>query len=132
MRVIIITINRILNFGLVRYFSPFMVLLAISYLSFADFSNSDFTETSIPQLDKLVHLTMYFTLAYVFLVTKIFKINRYDLKVALFCVSFGIFTELMQYYVFKYRSGDYVDLLSDFVGILIGFILFSKTKYITN
>jgi VanZ family protein len=125
-------LNRILNFGYIRYIAPVYCLFTISYLSFSDLSDIHSDEINIPYIDKFVHFIMYLILAYILLVTKLLNNKRYHLHVLIFCIFYGIFTEIMQHYGFTYRAGDVVDFLFDLLGILIAFLIFERTKLLTN
>jgi VanZ family protein len=123
------TINHFLNLRFIRYFSPLACIITIAYLSFGDISDLTEDKISIPHIDKLMHLSMYFTLSYVLLVTRILMSKRFDLHAILFCIAYGIFTELMQSFVFTYRTGDIVDFLFNVGGTITGYFLYTRVKF---
>jgi VanZ family protein len=125
-------INKILYLKFIRYFAPIACFSLINYLSFSDFSTIDTNKLNIPFFDKFVHFTMYFTLSYILLATRLMKDKNYNTYAISFSIFYAIFTELMQNYVFTYRSGDIFDLLFNFIGITSGFLLFLKTKTQVN
>ena len=81
--------------------------------------------------DKFVHASIFFILqvlimrAY-YLTTENFKIIKWFILV--FCVTYGGALELMQYYLFSQRSGDWFDFIANSLGCLCGLLLFNAIK----
>lgn len=90
-------------------------------------------------LDKVAHLCMYAVFAFLCLwgyrKQFISKGIQYRRKVILLAVvisiAYGGLTELMQEYLVRTRTGDWVDFLADGIGTLLGatiFYLFYRKK----
>jgi VanZ family protein len=90
-------------------------------------------------LDKVAHLCMYAVFAFLCLwgYRKQFISNgiHYKRKAVLLAVvisiAYGGLTELMQEYIVRTRTGDWVDFVADIIGTLLGatiFYLFYKKK----
>ena len=90
-------------------------------------------------LDKVAHLCMYAVFAFLCLwgYRKQFISNgiHYKQKAVLLAVvisiAYGGLTELMQEYIVRTRTGDWVDFVADIIGTLLGatiFYLFYKKK----
>ena len=90
-------------------------------------------------LDKVVHLLMYATFAFLCLwgYRKQFVSNglAYQKKALLLAVVISIFygglTEMLQEYLVPGRTGDWFDFLADSIGTLLGvyvFLLFYRQK----
>ena len=90
-------------------------------------------------LDKVAHLLMYATFAFLCLwgYRQQFVSNgiAYQRKALLLAVIIGIayggITELMQEYLVPSRTGDWIDFLADIIGTLVGttiFYLFYRHK----
>lgn len=100
------------------------ILWAIVVIILCTLPNNNFDKVpSYPGMDKLVHMGMFFvfcTLLYNGVITQ-YK-GRPSMWPPVIIVSFlGMlfagFTELLQLYIFTYRSGDWWDLFADTVGI---------------
>ena len=76
----------------------------------------------IPHYDKIIHTIIFGGQAY--LLARLWKNWRHGLLLALSVASaFGAFTELLQLWVFTYRSADALDWLADTVGACLGVAL---------
>ncbi|MFV0391934.1 MAG: VanZ family protein [Paludibacteraceae bacterium] len=78
--------------------------------------------------DKFTHLLMYATLGFVayfeYSRDSLFK-NKYKswfIYLAFFLISFGGLIEILQGTLFKPRTSEFADWLSDIVGLIIGFL----------
>jgi VanZ family protein len=80
--------------------------------------------------DKIVHLILFAPFAYLLLKdlssTKHTKKQRKKLYVITFVngTVYAIMTELLQFFVFVGRNGNYVDAIADIIGILLGIGVF--------
>lgn len=85
-------------------------------------------------LDKIVHIVMYVSLtaALYFEIRTQNKYFRYFF-ILLFPILYGSAIELIQKYFFPPRTAEWLDLLSDMIGVIIGYFIakrLSKTKII--
>ena len=124
--------NKVLSQKFFKYPIPILWILVILYLCFFDLSEVEPDSLKIPNLDKLVHLILYYVLCYLLMAAKWSEQKNYNLSVIVFCILLGIFVELMQNFVFTYRSAEYLDMLSNLAGIFLGFFTYLKTKSSTN
>jgi VanZ family protein len=92
----------------------------------------------IDNLDKVFHAGIFLLLEWLVLYDSVLpgavikpEIIRRTILTA-FVVSYAIFTELMQLYVFLKRDGDIVDLLFDIAGIIIALLSFNAVFKLTN
>lgn len=117
---------------LFQFIPTIIVGITIFYLSLSHFS-SPYTVPNIPNLDKIVHFTMYMGLVSVFCfdVYRSNWLSRYDGKILLWgwilAVLWGGLMELFQKYFTDYRTADWFDFLANtvgaFAGILIGVLI---------
>ena len=99
----------------------FLVTFAILYLSLKKMPNSDI---NISHLDKVQHSIAYFILSISWLFAFAKKRNKITIVAA--CILFGILIEILQQTVTNYRTGDYLDVIANSVGVLLGLLLFNQ------
>lgn len=91
--------------------------------------------------DKFVHASIFFVEQILFMRALLslnegnfFKQN-FKLVSVLFCIAYGGWLEIMQYYIFSERSGDILDFIANSTGCITGLLLFKpltkKVKYLT-
>ncbi|MCK4662689.1 MAG: VanZ family protein [Bacteroidales bacterium] len=84
---------------------------------------------NIPYFDKFVHFILYFILTLLIIsgFTRFFKINIIKLKLSfislIISIIYGIIIEILQKYLFIDRSFDLYDILANFSGAFLIFIL---------
>jgi VanZ family protein len=113
-----------------------IVALIIMYLSLASSSTIDeVTFFTFPYEDKVVHFCMYFGL----MITLLFEHRKTNtsfsgqILMAIIPFSYGITLELIQSYFTPDRSGEVLDGVANFSGVLVAVILwrlYLKTKKI--
>jgi len=84
---------------------------------------------TIEGVDKLIHAILFLVEAA--LLTLVFakpSTLRVGLLILAWCVFLGGILELIQHYWVNGRSGDWVDLLADTLGAVIGFAIISRFK----
>lgn len=86
----------------------------------------------IPHIDKMVHFFMFFIMS-IFLCAELkyqtsFSFKKIMLTSIVLVALYGAFIELIQNFVFTYRSGDYYDLLFDILGGIVGALMFKTMK----
>ena len=93
------------------------------------------------QPDKIVHVFVFAVLSFAILYgirSQYIQNNRryyYTVLAVGSTAVYGLLTEVLQYYVFIGRSGNVYDVLADFVGAIVGWILFnwvSQKKILKN
>ena len=95
------------------------------------------TEFKIPHLDKIGHFGMYFILtfllAYDFFAhnNSLRKNSSNMLLVMMVSIFFGVAMELLQHFIFVWRSGDIYDLFANIAGsvVAIPFFLYSRYRF---
>lgn len=98
-------------------------------------ASNDIPRVNIPNLDKLVHAFFHFVftiLWFLFLKKQAKKKNQFKLLLIaiVFSVLFGIGIEIMQNQFTTSRSGDLLDVLANFSGAVIAFVLVHFAKSI--
>ena len=86
----------------------------------------------IPNLDKLIHFIMYFSLA-TSLLLDVYKVRSFvSFRVVWFTIFYsflyGILMELLQKYFVENRTSDILDVLANTVGLLFAIFFFLKIK----
>ena len=126
-----------------RKFFPFIVWTALI------FALCSMPGKAIPKInwlellsfDKFVHASIFFVEQILFMRALLslnegnfFKQNFKWVSV-LFCIAYGGWLEIMQYYIFSERSGDILDFIANSTGCITGLLLFKpltkKVKYLT-
>ncbi|MCT4600468.1 MAG: VanZ family protein [Marinifilaceae bacterium] len=90
------------------------------------------TEVTIPFFDKIVHFIMFFIMG-IFICSELIFQTKYSYKtiswITILLVGlYGGIIELIQNYIFTYRSGDYYDLLADVLGGIFGVLMYPLLK----
>lgn len=92
----------------------------IAYLSLRTSSFDEFNFIiNIPYEDKIAHIIMY-----IFLAISLCIASRKYIIIITISTIYGGIIELLQNYYFPPRTGEWLDLLSDFIGAIIGVVLF--------
>ncbi len=115
-----------------QYWKSILISLSIVYLSLAP--PSEFK--NVPEViafvgsDKIVHFLMYFALTIVAVYD--FKKSRNVLNIFVQCAIFpfllGGTMEVLQHFFTVHRSGDWLDLLANTVGIATAYLLMKFIK----
>ncbi len=128
-------IRRILLRIWVILINPYIILLFVTFLSLAPDNNLTINEKYIfPNLDKIVHLSMYFGLSFS-IVLHFFHKTAEKEKLMLFTFFFsscyGVLMEFFQYISNLGRNANIYDFIANEVGIVLAIIalkLLSKSK----
>jgi VanZ family protein len=105
----------------------------ILYLSLGKFTNKIDKEIMIPYADKIVHMLMYFVYSMIlFLNYSENKNKNKSLFIIIYCAGFSLIMELLQHYIFTYRSGDVKDFLANLIGIILSGMVYNKIKNTIN
>jgi len=80
----------------------------------------------IVHLDKLQHCFAYFILSSLWLLVFSKKNKKY--LIVLCCVLFGILIEVLQNELTNYRTGDYLDVIANSIGVFLGLFVFNQIK----
>ncbi len=77
-------------------------------------------------IDKVVHAIFYFVFAWLFL--PVFEYTKDKRNAIALTIStgffYGVFIELMQQFVFTYRSADWRDVVANSIGLALGILSF--------
>jgi VanZ family protein len=109
-----------------KNFFSLLTAVAILYLSFA--SSDTFDDVNVldfENLDKVVHMCMYFGLMIVMIFENrsALKNNKTVFLMAIIPLTFGIVIEFLQSWLTDTREGDLFDAISDLAGIMIAILL---------
>ena len=78
----------------------------------------------VKNADKIYHAIAYFTLAFAWLLTFYKKaVKKYI--VVLSCIIFGIVIEVIQATLTNYRTGDYIDVFANSLGVCLALVVFN-------
>jgi len=102
--------------------------IIILYLSLGHISSPD-KITVIPYLDKVVHLSMYFILTILLLFELQLSTKKNTIAmIMLYSLLFGSLMEILQSYIFVYRSGDYLDFIFNSLGTIVALFFFKHSR----
>jgi VanZ family protein len=97
------------------------VTVSILYLSLIKMPKYN---AAISHLDKWQHCFAYLVLTFFWLYAFYKKERRY--LIIFGCILFGILIEVLQYAITNYRTGDYLDVIANSVGVLFGSFVFNQ------
>lgn len=99
------------------------ITILIGYLSLMKMPKVNIGFTN--NVDKLYHLFAYFTLAICWLFSFYKKVKlKYYLVIG--CIIYGIVIEALQNILTDYRTGDYMDILANTLGVLLALFVFNQ------
>lgn len=103
---------------------------AVAYLSLTESAQAP----SVALNDKVIHACIYLVLAITWLLPLKSPISniQFPIYVVLGVTAFGGILELLQHFFTLTRSGEWLDLLADFVGALIGISIVVLLKWLNN
>ena len=78
--------------------------------------------------DKFVHAAIFFAEQILFMRALQHILKGYGLYALLFCLMYGGSLELMQFYIFDSRSGDWFDFIANATGAFLGLLLYNKVN----
>jgi len=119
-----------------KYPFSIAIILTVIYLSF--FRPPKTPLDQVHNIDKLVHLCMYFGLSgmlwleYMRSHRNQFRIKHIFIGAVVFPIMFSACIELIQQYCTNYRGGDWLDLAANSVGVILAGIIayfFVKPKF---
>ena len=105
------------NFFIISIF----VTLLIGYLSFIKVPRVDI---QVVYSDKWGHSFAYFMLSLCWLLT-FFKYPKKKFLIITLCVTYGIVIEVLQTTLTNHRTGDFLDVIANTIGILLGLMIFN-------
>lgn len=106
------------NFFIIAIF----ITLFIGYLSFIKVPKVD---VNVAFSDKWGHSFAYFTLSLCWLLT-FFRQSKKKYLIVGLCFIYGIIIEVLQTTITNHRTGDFLDILANTIGILFGLIVFNQ------
>ena len=99
----------------------FAVTITITFLSLYKLPS---TNIGVKNADKIYHAIAYFTLAFAWLLT-FYKKPTKKYTVVLSCIIFGIIIEVLQETLTNYRTGDYIDIFANSLGVCLALVVFN-------
>ena len=97
------------------------ITLLIAYLSLMRMPEY---APKISGLDKIQHSFAYFTLAISWLFTFYKKPSKKTI-IIIACIIYGTVIEVLQSTLTSYRTGEYLDILANISGVLLGLVVFN-------
>lgn len=101
-----------------------LVTISIAILSLAKIGKQ--TVINISHLDKIEHAIAYLVLTVLWLLS--FKKKQYQLLVIVCAIIYGVLMEFLQANLTTYRYFDYLDMLANTFGVLLGFLIFKMIQ----
>lgn len=107
-------------------------LVFVTFSSLFSFSGIDTSNFHIPHLDKIVHFIFYFCMVILGVVAfkehlgQRLKLSKTLLAMFLFSVCYGIIIEVLQYSCTENRQGDFLDVIANTTGALVGMLVFKQ------
>lgn len=98
------------------------ITIGIAFLSLIKTPKGD---VHVKDIDKLYHVIAYFMLTICWLFT-FHKNSLLKYIIGIACVIYGILIELVQEMITTYRTGDYKDVLSNTIGIVLAIIIYTE------
>ena len=99
------------------------ITIGIAYLSLMRMPKVEIIRFN--NIDKLYHLLAYFTLSSCWLFS-FYKKPALKYIIIIFCIIYGIIIEVLQDTLTLYRTGDFNDILSNTIGIVLGLLVFNQ------
>lgn len=91
--------------------------------------------TTIPYVDKIIHFGLFYVMSVFICADLRHQTNLAYSKIAVIAIvlvtSYGAITELLQHYLFIGRSGEFMDLLADILGGIVGVFIYRPLKFYT-
>lgn len=118
-----------------------LLFLGVAYTLFLTLASvsptSDLPKIDIPWLDKIVHVLLYLILTALWLSFGYVRSSfRFSLKIIVLiliaCFGYGIVIEVIQEQFTTFRNADLNDIAANFVGVILGWVVFLKWKYLLN
>ena len=116
---------------ILKYWKSVSYSIIILYVSFIP-SKSLTTLNVFDNTDKIVHFFLYlfFTLILIYDLKYKRLLSKITFNILLLTILFSLCTELLQKYVFTYRSGSFYDFIANIFGIFSAFVIFYIIKFI--
>lgn len=100
---------------------PVSITVGIIYLSLIKTPKN---MIEIAQIDKIYHSIAYFVLS----ITWLFafqKTSQVKYIIVILCIILGIIIEVLQSTLTIYRTGDYLDVLANSMGVILALVVFN-------
>lgn len=97
------------------------------------FPATNIPEVEVPFIDKLGHVSIFAILVIIWSLFDLSKADGSKLKtiwVVFIAFFYGIIIEVLQGLFFESRTADEWDIIANSAGILLGWLIFSKIKYL--
>jgi VanZ family protein len=83
---------------------------------------------TIPYFDKIVHIGLFACLAWLLLRAYGSVQKSRNIRIMAGIIGYGVAIEFIQLYLIPFRSFEFVDILADSIGAILGMALFHKTR----
>lgn len=86
----------------------------------------------IPHFDKIIHFSMFTGFAFLWLFDSRENSVKFSILVLILSLTFAAMSEIIQHFFIPGRSGNYLDFLADFSGLIVGltmYYFFRKTRF---
>lgn len=103
------------------YFISIGITVGIICLSLLKIPNAGI---NIKNIDKGYHSFAYFSLAISWLIT-FYKKPRIKYIIVFICILFGIIIEILQINLTNYRTGEFLDVIANTLGVFLAVIIFN-------
>jgi len=127
----------IINEKIIKLLNPYVIIIIVTILSLVPKSTLPEKETiNIPNLDKIVHFIMYFTLCFSIILNYFYKNTKISkltfVLIAILISIYGICIEIIQELYITGRSGNMYDVLANTSGCIMAIIIFNFLKVKSN
>lgn len=114
---------------MLKYWKPILVAIIIFYGSISSGENIDKVDfLHFKYSDKIVHFIFYFTLS-ITLLSAFYKNSNFPYKKQILVtltisILYGLLMEFFQYEFTQTRSAEFLDIISNTIGAIIGITIF--------
>lgn len=129
--------NQLIMINLIRKY-PFSILIVLTVVYLSFFKPPSTPLDQISNIDKVVHVCMYFGMSGVFWLEYMrshrsrFKFMHIFIGAVIFPIVFSGCIELLQEYCTSYRGGDWLDFTANSVGVILAGVIayfFVRPRY---
>ena len=107
----------------IRHSSRLILLISVVFISVLSVQEIE-VQSSVNLSDKLLH---FFCFLYLIIISWLSRIISKELWLYVIVLAYGILIEIIQIFI-PYRSFEFLDIFSDFLGILVGSFFINLLK----
>jgi len=129
-----LTVYNIIITDFFQYWKTIVWLTIVFFLSTMTVPDvSSVPLVNIPHFDKIIHFSMYFILATLWMLddfkkTKAFRMFNLII-IMIFSISYGLLMEVVQQIIVQDRTGDILDVLANTIGVIIAILIFRNINF---